>query len=132
MHHRLVAAVLAALSIAVCAGAQAQSPAPPAADTAARPNPAVTVTPIKDFSDAAGRWHGSVDLTKRVTMYVAPDGMVQFWGPYDVVQRATIANDMLQIRSRNTDLDCIIRGGSLACNARFGTWYAALSLRKQQ
>ena len=62
---------------------------------------------------------------------IAPDGMVNFYGPNDVVQQATIQNQRLQVNSRSTDLDCGIMNGFLACNARFDTWYAALNLTKQ-
>lgn len=137
MHYRLAGIALAALSIAVCSSAYAQPQNPPEQKPAAaeqkpdRPEPENLPTPIKQFSDAAGQWYGMVDLTTRVAMFIGADGMVKFRGPRDVTQHAMIRHDRLYLQSRDTDLDCGLMNGFLTCNARFGTWYAALSLRRQ-
>lgn len=135
MHHRLAGVALAALSIAVWSSAYAQPQNPPerkpdAAEQKPNREPDNLPTPIKAFSDAAGQWYGWVDLTTRVAMFIGADGMVKFQGPRDVTQHATILHDRLYLQSRDTDLDCGLMNGFLTCNARFGTWYAALSLRK--
>ncbi len=132
MHHRLAAVAALGCSIVVCSGVGAQSQNPPPGQRAVRAEVQENLpTPIREFSDAAGHWHGMVGLKRRVVMYVAPDGMVKFYGPNDVAQQATIRNQRLQVQSRNTDLDCGLMNGFLTCHARFDTWYAELNLKKQ-
>lgn len=137
MHHRLAAVALAALSIVFCSSAYGQAQDPPerkpdaAEQKQARPEPENLPTPIRQFSDAAGQWYGMVNLTSRVAMFISAEGMVKFQGPRDVTQQAVLQHDRLWLQSRDTDLDCGLMNGALTCNARFGTWYAALSLRKQ-
>ena len=128
MRLSLAVAAFAALSIGASSGAHAQQDPP--VERVGR-SEQVVPTPIRAFSDAAGQWHGWVDLDTRVTMFVTSDGMVRFRGPRNVTQQAIIVSDRLVVQSRSTDLDCSITNGFLTCNARFGTWYASLNLSKQ-
>ena len=136
MHCRFVGIALAAFSVGVCSSTYAQPQNPPerkpdAAEQAPNREPENLPTPIKAFSDAAGQWYGMVNLTHGVAMFIGSDGMVKFRGPRNVTQHAMIRHDRLYLQSRDTDLDCGLMNGFLTCNARFGTWYAALSLRRQ-
>ena len=124
MHLRLAGAAFVALMSCACSGAFAQSQDPPRREQQNIP------TPIREFSDAVGQWHGWIDLNVQVIMIVGPDGMVKFRGPRDLTQQAAIMNDRLVVLSRGTDLDCGIMNGFLTCHARFGTWFAELNLRK--
>ena len=135
MYRRLASAALAALSIGLGAGvpssAGAQSDRPDLPEPARHPEqPKLQPTPIKAFSDVSGRWQGMIDITTRVVLFIGPDGVMKFQGPNDITQQTSLVNDRLVLRSRNTELDCVLISEFLACNARFDNWFAQLSLRR--
>lgn len=126
MPFRNALAAFSALSIGISGAANAQAPAPtPSA-------PVAVATPINSFSDVAGQWWGSVDINLPVLLTVSPDGMMTMRGVRRVTQQGVLNGQRIEVVSTDTDLYCNLMGEKLACNARFGTWYATLYLHKSR
>lgn len=89
-------------------------------------------TPINSFADVAGNWWGEVDIYSKVALNVSPEGVVTMRGVRSFTQQGVINLQRLEVMSPGTDLYCTLMRGFLTCHARFGTWYAALHLKRTQ
>ena len=127
MHYRNALAAFMALSIGTCGIAYAQAPTPTPTS-----QQAPTATPINSYSDVAGEWLGVVDLYTPVMLTVSPDGLMTMRGIRRVTQQGVLNSGRIEVVSTDTDLFCSLMGEKLTCNARFGTWYAALNLSKRR
>ena len=135
MHFRPLAAACAALLVCMAGSANGQQPAPapnPMAPMVSATTPAPTPTPINSFADVAGNWWGEVDVTSKVALNISPEGVVTMRGVRSFTQQGRINFQRFEVLSPGTDLYCNIMNGFLTCHARFGTWYAALNLKRTQ